>query len=337
MKSILILSVFLLTSLISSAQTDTIAKAAVANTRYTIYFDGYYKSDFSNKATNNKTSYSKVNQSLQLGMASIKLDHTLGNFATTLDLGLGKRAKEFSYNDNGLAQVIKQAFVSYAPNSIIKFTLGKWATHFGYELTDAYANRNYSTSYGFSYSPFYHAGLRADISLGGKSAMMVGFVQPTDFTFSSSPYKMFIAQLSTISKDDNLKAFLNYQGGHDKSQIELILNGVVSSQVGINYDGTIAHLGGNNWTSNAVYLNYDPTAKFGFTIRSEYFNDTKNLVGVGTSIFQNTLSANIHFSKLTLIPEIRFDNAKDKIFFNTNNNLNKYAGNFLIAAVYKFL
>jgi len=114
------------------------------------------------------------------------------------------------------------------------------------------------------------------------------------------------------------------------------LNGVLSSQLGINYDGTIANISGSNWTSNAVYVNYDPSSKFGFTLRSEYFNDTKNAVGVGTSIFQNTLSANIHFSKLTLIPEIRFDNAKDKIFFNNNNNLNQYAGNFLIAAVYKF-
>ena len=336
MKLATFLTILLFNSLISNAQSDTIAKTSVTSTSYTIYFDGYYKSDFSNKATNNKTSYTNANQSLQLGMASIKLDHTNRKLAATLDLGLGKRAQEFSYNDNGLIQVIKQAFISYAPNSIIKFTLGKWATHFGYELTDAYSNRNYSTSYGFSYSPFYHAGLRADINLGGKSAMMIGFVQPTDFTFSSSPYKMFIAQFSTSSKDDKLKAFLNYQGGHDKSQFELILNTVVSSQVGINYDGTIANVGGKNWTSNAVYVNYDPTAKFGFTLRSEYFDDTKNAVGQGTSIFQNTISANIHFSKLTLIPEIRFDNAKDKIFFNSNNNLNKYAGNFLIAAVYKF-
>ncbi len=336
MKSTLILPIILFLCHISEAQTNTTAKAAQASNRYTIYFDGYYKSDFSKKATNNKTSYTNSNQSLQLGMASIKIDRTNGKFTGIIDLGLGKRAQEFSYNDNGLTQVIKQAFVSYAPNSIIKFTLGKWATHFGYELTDAYSNRNYSTSYGFSYSPFYHAGLRADINLGGKSAMMIGFAQPTDFTFSSSPYKMFIAQLSTSSKEDKLKAFLNYQGGHDKSQFELILNAVVSSQVGINYDGTIANLGGKNWTSNAVYVNYDPTEKFGFTLRSEYFNDTKNAVGLGTSIFQNTISANIHFSKLTLIPEIRFDNAKDKIFFNSNNNLNKYAGNFLIAAVYKF-
>ena len=336
MTSKILLPVFLLLSHISKAQTDTSAKAAETSTSYTIYFDGYFKSDFSKQSTNNKTSFTNSNQSLQLGMASIKLDHNKGNFAGTLDLGLGKRAQEFSYNDNGVAQAIKQAYISYAPMNGLKITVGKWATHIGYELLDAYSNRNYSMSYGFSYGPFFHTGIRADIALGGKSAMMIGFVQPTDFVSSSSPDKMLIAQFSTSSKDDQLKAFLNYQGGKDKSQVDLVLNGVLSSQLGINYDGTIANISGSNWTSNAVYVNYDPSSKFGFTLRSEYFNDTKNAVGVGTSIFQNTLSANIHFSKLTLIPEIRFDNAKDKIFFNSNNNLNQYASNFLIAAVYKF-
>lgn len=335
MKSTIPLAVFLFMSLLSKAQTDS-AKEPAASTSYTIYFDGYFKSDFSKQSTNNKTSFTNSNQSVQLGMASIKLDHTNGNFAGTVDLGLGKRAQEFSYNDNGVAQAIKQAYISYAPMSGLKITAGKWATHIGYELLDAYSNRNYSMSYGFSYGPFFHTGFRADIALGGKSAMMIGFAQPTDFVSSSSPDKMLIAQFSTSSKNDVLKAFLNYQGGKDKSQFDLVLNGVVSSQVGINYDGTIANISGKNWTSNAVYVNYDPSAKFGFTLRSEYFNDSKNAVGVGTSIFQNTFSANIHFSKLTLIPEIRFDNAKDKIFFNTNNNLNQYAGNFLVAAVYKF-
>ena len=335
MKSKILLPVFLFMSILSKAQTDS-TKAPTSSTSYTIYFDGYYKNDFSKQSTNNKTSFTNSNQSLQLGMASIKLDHTKGNFTGTLDLGLGKRAQEFSYNDNGVTQSIKQAYISYAPMSGLKITAGKWATHIGYELLDAYSNRNYSMSYGFSYGPFFHTGIRADISLGGKSAMMIGFAQPTDFVSTDSPDKMLIAQFSTSSKNDVLKAFLNYQGGKDKSQFDLVLNGVVNSQVAINYDGTIANISGKNWTSNAVYVNYDPSAKIGFTLRSEYFDDSKNAVGVGSSIFQNTFSANILFSKLTLIPEIRFDNAKDKIFFNTNNNLIQYASNFLIAAVYKF-
>jgi hypothetical protein len=269
-------------------------------------------------------------------MASFKVDQTLGKFAGTLDFGVGKRAEEFSYNDQGLATAVKQAFVSYAPNSVIKFTVGKWATHVGYELLDAYSNRNYSMSYGFSYGPFFHTGVRADVSLGGKSAFMIGVAEPTDVINAKAEAKMVIAQFSTGTKDDKLKAFLNYQGGKDKTQFDLVLNGVVSSQFGINYDGTVCNLAGTSWSSNAIYFNYDPTPKVGFTLRSEYFDDSKGAVGVGSSIFQNTLSVNFHLNKLTIIPELRLDNAADKIFVNGTNVKSTGSGNFLIAAVYKF-
>jgi hypothetical protein len=339
MKKTISLLMPLFSSIYSLAQLDSskVEVAAPSNaTTFTYYIDGYYNGDFANKPQNNKTSFTNSSNALKLGMASFKIDKVMGNFGATVDVGVGKRAEEFSYNDKGVATIFKQAFISYAPNSTLKFTAGKWATHVGIELLDAYSNRNYSMSYSFSYGPFFHTGLRADIALGGKSAMMIGVAQPTDFVNSSSPDKIIIAQFSTGTKDDKLKAFLNYQGGKDKSQFDLVVNGVVTSQVGINYDVTLANIAGANWSSNAFYINYDPTSKFGFTWRTEFFDDTKSAVGIGTSIFQNTFSANIHFAKLTLIPELRFDNAKDKIFINNNSHLNPYAGNFLLAAVYKF-
>jgi hypothetical protein len=334
MKKTSILLLTLFTFLGTYAQTDSAKK--VASTTYTFYVDGYYRNDFGKSDANNKTSFTNSYNTLKLGMASLKIDEAIGKFGATLDVGAGKRAEEFSYNDNGVATAIKQAYVSYALNSTIKISAGKWATHVGYELLDAYANRNYSMSYGFSYGPFFHTGIKADIALGGKSAAMIGIAQPTDFVSTSSPDKIIIAQFSTATKDDKLKGYLNYQGGKDKSQFDLVLNGVVTSKIGINYDGTIANIAGANWTSNAIYVNYDPTSLIGFTWRSELFDDSKSAVGVGTSIFQNTLSANIHLSKFTIIPEFRFDNAKDKIFVNTNNNFNQYASSFVLAAVYKF-
>jgi hypothetical protein len=148
--------------------------------------------------------------------------------------------------------------------------------------------------------------------------------------------KMVIAQLSTASDDDKLKAFLNYQGGKSKSQIDVVLNAAITSEFGFNYDGTVCNLAGTNWTSNAFYFNYDPSSKLGFALRSEVFNDSKGAAGVGTTIFQNTLSANFHLGKITIIPEIRTDNASDKVFINGTNVSSSGAGNFLIAAVYKF-
>ena len=180
MKKTSVLLAILLSVVGLQAQTDS-TKKTNSSTTYIFYVDGYYKSDFAGSSENNKTSFTNSNKELSLGMVSFKVDQTLGKFAGTLDLGVGKRADEFSYNDKGIGTAIKQAYISYAPSSKIKFTVGKWGTHIGYELLDAYLNRNYSMSYGFSYGPFFHTGIKADISLGGKSAFMIGVAQPTDF------------------------------------------------------------------------------------------------------------------------------------------------------------
>lgn len=336
-KSTFLVCISMILFIFAKAQTDSTKSASSGNTTtFTTYVDAYYRADFAGLKSNNKTSFTNSNNNLAIGMASFKVDQTLGKFAATVDLGFGKRADEFSYNDQGIAKDVKQAYLSFAPNSIVKFTVGKWATHIGYELLDAYANRNYSMSYGFSYGPFFHTGIRADIALGGKSAFMLGVAEPTDFINALSESKMIIAQFSTATKDDKLKAFLNFQGGKDKTQFDLVLNGAVGSQFGINYDGTVCNLGGTSWSSNAFYFNYDPSSKVGFTLRSEYFNDAKSAVGVGTSIFQNTLTANIHFNKLTIVPELRIDNANDKVFLTKAQAATGSAGNFLIAAIYKF-
>ena len=334
LKKILIASAICCTIVPSFAQNDSTKKSS---TTLTAYLDVYYRALLKNGggSNNNFTSFTNTHNSFKLGMASIKVDQTLGKFTASLDLGIGKRADEFSYNDKDILTNIKGATIAYAVTDKLKITAGKFSTHIGYELLDATSNRNYSMSYGFSYGPFFHTGIKADISLGGKSAMMIGIAQPTDFVSSSSPDKVIIAQFSSASANDQLKGYLNFQGAKGKSQFDLVLTGVVSPTFAINYDGTIATNAGKSWSSNALYVNYDPIAKVGFTLRSEYFNDVNSVVGVGTSIFQNTLSANVHFNKLTIIPEIRFDNAQDKVFFNKNNNLNPYAGNFILAAVYK--
>ena len=86
----------------------------------------------------------------------------------------------------------------------------------------------------------------------------------------------------------------------------------------------------------AVYLNYDPISTFGITLRGEYFDDTKKALGLNTSIFIPTLSANIKIDNLIIIPEVRLDNAKDNLFFKNSGAGTKSAGSFILAAIYKF-
>lgn len=325
------------------AQSDSSKKST---TNFTGSIDAYYRFNFSNPpaGTNNFTSFTNSQNSFELGMASLRVDHSFGKVSATADVGFGRRAQEFSYNDVGnTLTAIKQAFVSYAPSDKVKFSFGKWATHVGWELLDAYANRNYSMSYGFSYGPFFHTGIKADISLGGKTALMVGLANPTDYVTTTSTVKVVLAQLSTASKNDKLKAWLNFQGATGLTHFNLVVNGVISDQFNIVYDGNLQSTKqgtvNSSWKSHAIYLNYDPVSNFGLTLRGDYFDDRKvnPLLGNANKIFAVTLSGNARIDDhLTIIPELRLDNAKGAIFTDSKGAAAKGTGTFILAATYKF-
>lgn len=323
----------------SSAQTDT---AKNGTTSFTYSADVYYRYDFNDAQGNNNniTSFTNSRNSFELGMASVRADHVSGKVSATADLGFGKRAQEFSYNDVNTLVAVKQLYISYAPFTAVKFTIGKWATHIGYEMPDAYANRNYSMSYAFSYGPFFHTGLKADIALGRKTSFMLGVANPTDFSTTTSAAKVFIMQMSSRMAGDKLKLYINFQGGTDFNQFDVVVCGTVSRKFTINYDGTRKTMKtGNqikNWSGNALYFNYDPDSVFGLTLREEYFTDRENMAGIGTSVIQTTLSGNIHLNNLTIIPEIRFDQAGNAIFSKGSGIAVKNDASFILAAVYRF-
>ena len=314
--------------------------------------DVYYRYDVKKQLGNNRTSFTNSQNAFSLGMASVKLEHTGSKVGAVLDLGFGTRATEFSYNETGIFSAIKQAYVSYSPAKDLKFTAGTWATHVGYELVDPQLNRNYSMSYMFTNGPFTHTGLKAEYAKG-KSTFMVGVSNATDFRVPPTDQinkKFLIAQYS-IAPTDKLKFYLNYVGGKapDTSvvnQFDLVGTYAVSSKFNIGINGTLnrsqawdgsKNAEAQNWYGFAGYFNYDPTASFGLTLRSEYFNDDKAVKGLGTSILANTVSANFKVEGFTIIPEIRYESAADPLYFDSKGLLNqKSAVSFILAVVYKF-
>jgi hypothetical protein len=320
--------------------------------------DAYYRYNFHNAKDsgylNNFTSFTNSQNSFELGMASIKAEYTTGKVTGVLDLGFGRRADEFSYNEKstGLATAIKQAYVSVAATDKLKFTMGKWATHVGYELVDAYLNRNYSMSYMFSYGPFFHTGLKAEYTLGN-IGFMLGVANPTDNVTASFGKKMLLGQISAGSSNGKVKAYLNYQGGKDMientiNQVDLVVTGTLSDKLSVGYNGTLQSIkpdgksSGDSWWGSAVYLNVDPSKVFGLTLRGEYFDDKDGVsglaaaTGIGTSVLAATLSGNIRIDNLTIIPEFRLDNSKEAIFMKNPNEGVKSTGTFLLAATWHF-
>lgn len=328
--------------------------------------DAYYRYNFAGKV-NNFTSFTNSQSSFELGMASIKAEATAmdGKVGATIDLGYGRRAEEFSYNDgndnagtgavkNGFLSLstIKQAFVTYSPNAKLKFTAGKFGTHVGYELLDAPLNRNYSMSYMFTNGPFFHQGLKADYTVG-KFGFMLGLTNYVDQSTATTDVKTVIAQVSATSGNGKLKAYVNYVGfgGSNKgenpsgqkaiSQFDAVFLATVTDKFNIGYNGTIQSrkpITGTNgtWFGNALYLNFDPSATLGITLRSEYISDEKTIYFGTKNIFANTVSLNAKVGPLTLIPEIRYETAQAGIFEKKDGSATKSTTSAVMAVMYKF-
>lgn len=319
--------------------------------------DLYYKYDFGKSASNNLTSFTNSHNSFELGMASVRLDYITPKVQVVADLGVGKRAQEFSYNDEGILTAIKQLYVSYTPNSWLKLTAGEWATHIGYEMVDAPLNRNYSMSYMFTNGPFFHTGIKAEVSFG-KSVFMVGIANPTDFKYVPSGVlnnKVFLAQYS-VAPSETFKVYVNMVSGDNTdtsktTQYDLVLTKKIGQKLNLAYNGTLnrtqLYLGDKKfdqtktWWGSALYLSYDLSSKFSLNLREEYFNDGDQLKMFGSmprggSVFASTLSANIKAENLTIIPEFRLDRANDALFTTKESNPTKTAASFLVAAIYQF-
>lgn len=349
LKKILSTSVVVFAISQISAQTDSTKKSS-----FTLSGSGdfYYRYDLNKTVGNNRTSFTNSQNSFELGMASLKAEHSVGKVSMVADLGFGKRAEEFSYNDANTMLAIKQLYLSYQIAPKLKLTAGSWATHVGYELVDAAANKNYSMSYMFSYGPFFHTGIKAEIATSEKSVLMVGLVNPTDLKSATGSNKFVIAQFATGTKNDKLKLYLNYQGGNAEgdarvSQIDAVVTYAATDKFSIGLNATTQSVqekvsekweSSKSWWGTAVYLGYNFTDKFGLNWRNEILNDKNSVTaaGIGGGVFASTLSANFTIDKLKIIPEIRIDNADTNAFLKSNGAATKSYSSFILAAVYSF-
>src|SRR5690606_19845385 len=88
------------------------------------------------------------------------------------------------------------------------------------------------------------------------------------------------------------------------------------------------------YSGGALYVQQAVSSVVSLGVRGEYFKrkdvieNSVNIEGAKTTAF--TVSANIFAGPLTIIPEVRFDNNSDAVFFDSSNAAAKNASQFSI-------
>jgi Putative beta-barrel porin-2, OmpL-like. bbp2 len=346
---------FLLLPVVAATAQDAVTPTPAA-TVFAGSADIYYKYDFAQRDDNGLTSFTRVHDSFELGMASVEATHKMGKASVFVDLGFGRRAFEFSGTGDSAAYgtfLVKQLNMTYEFSDKFKITAGAFGTHLGYELVDAVDNKNYSMSYAFTNGPFFNTGIKAQYT-AGKLSFMLGLSNPTDFKSAleaKSKQKTVIGQVGYVA--DSGSIYLNFTSGSanpdpiNKSQIDIVATKKLNSKFTLGFNGTYALLDSDldnvddqNWFSVIGYAQYAFNDKVSLAYRLEYFDDKDGIKIVANlkdnNVLANTLSFNIKEGNFTFIPEVRFDSAAKDTFFKTNGDPTKTAGSILLATTYSF-
>lgn len=309
------------------------------------------------------TSFTDQVDQFAIGQVSLLATKEMGKVSFTGQVGFGPRAVGANSDSNGdvflgvgdnLASTIQQLFVTYAPSDWLTFTMGNFGTFVGYEVIDAAANVNYSTSYLFSNGPFYHTGLKADVALGEKFGAMLGVFNDTDSKFDLISGKHYGGQLS--AEAGGLSAYLNFITGKEEegedsestkddlfeTQVDLTAVYEVSESfaLGLNasqYSTSIDGRSAGGFFGTALYSTIGFSESFNLGLRAEMFNLTA-AEGDNTdqpNVFSFTASGNFHIDDLRIIPEFRFDTGSNGFLFGESVE-DKSVFNFILAAVYSF-
>ena len=172
-------------------------------------------------ATNEKaphTSFSNL-PGFSLGMVNLIGSYTGKNTGFVIDLVVGPRGADAVFNapmhvnssGGGSAHLINQMYAWCKLTRNVKLNLGQFNTFLGYESISPLKNFHYGTSYLFSYGPFNHTGLWADIDFRNGWTGKLAFMNPTDYT-EFNPFDSFTlgGQLAYLGNGKNISLNTTY-------------------------------------------------------------------------------------------------------------------------------
>ena len=297
------------------------------------------------------TSFANLN-GFALGMANVIMSYEGEKSGFVADFVFGPRGNDAVFGSSvGSTPIVNQLYVYYNLSDSFTLTLGNFNTFLGYEVISPAANFNYSTSYMFSYGPFSHSGIKADIGLSDDVSLMLGVFNETDSTeyqaVGGSPEEEFVfgAQLGLFGQ------YINFISGGAANQTQIDFTGGIdlgdSFFLGVN--ATSYSSDGGDFSGVALYPQYTFSDSFALGLRFESFTDDSygalgtyvngDAIGIGSgsSKLDNTsitLTGSFTAGNFMFKPEFRVDTASEAILYDGADT--DSISSFVIAAIYSF-
>ncbi len=266
---------------------------------------------------------------------------------------------------------IPELFVSYiAPiGKGLRFDLGKYATHMGYEVIGGYDgyNDNFSRGFIFGYAiPFTHTGLKATYAFNGKVTAMAAICNGWDDVQRLNHAYTVAGQLA-VAPTKSINLTFNFIHGperrrdtHDQRSVyELVSSWKPFAKMTLGGDGVYGHeqngvASGHDaiWRGLAGYAKYSLTTRLSVAFRGEVFNDaggtrtgTDQTLQGFTFTTEYDLNAklsrlNPHFKKadgrFVVRGEVRWDLSDKNVFFVGSNPTQDHQFTRAINLIYLF-
>jgi hypothetical protein len=326
-KSILIVAVALLTVSTYAQEEEPAPTFSVAGS-----IDTYFRSSEAAPGT----SFANL-PGFSMGMANIIMSYEGEKSGFVADLVYGPRGADAVFNSTGSANIVNQLYAYFNLSDSFTLTMGNFNTFLGYEVISPVANFNYSTSYMFSYGPFSHSGIKADLALSDDASLMLGVLNSTDYTESQPIGEDFMigVQLGLFGQ------YINYLGGGTAGVSQIDFTGGIdlgdSFFLGVN---ATSYSDDNDveFSGFALYPQYTFSDSFALGARFESFSENGNLgaLGVDGDNTSFTITGSITSGNLMIKPEIRMDSASAKFYTDADGAATDSLSVFMVAAIYSF-
>ena len=341
-KQVLTLALILATLTYNFAQDDNMVGAVEETPSLSLSgsIDSYFRANFgADRDAAPGTSFANL-PGFALGMANLIASQEGSNFGFTADLVFGPRGEDATFlspvlRPGGNSSIVNQLYGYWNVSDAFTLTLGNFNTFLGYEVISPTGNFNYSTSYMFSYGPFSHTGLKADITLSEGFTLMAGVFNPTDATEFNNTND-YAGGLQLGYESGGLGVWLNGLFSDGFSQFDITAGYDLSETIYIGLNATTAS---DSFSGIAGYFQVATSDALKLGLRVEQFTDK----GLGLfseeidddKVVDFTISANYSVGSLTIIPEFRLDSFSKDVIPN-DGSLESSLSSFVLAAVYGF-